>query len=92
MRKCTATVIHKGNKLCSVYANRKGSIIPLLTDAMREYENFQELYRTVLLMLKANNLYCSYYDAFNAKWYDIQFIDLENPTYIENYGLKVVEK
>lgn len=92
MRKCSATVIYKGTTLYSVYANRKGSITPLITDAMRLYESFQELYEAVLLMLKANNLYCNYYIAFNSKWYDIQFIDLKSPTYIENYGLKVVEK
>ena len=92
MKKCTATVIYKGNKLYSVYVNRKGLVIPLLTNAMKEYENFQALYKSILLMLKANNLYCSYNVAFNAKWYDIQFIDLENPTLIENYSLKEIEK
>lgn len=98
MKKCSATVIYKGNELYSVYVNRKGFITPLLrydnnnTETIRKYENFQELYKSVILMLKANNLYCSYIDAFNAKWYDIQFINIENPTYIDNYGLKVVEK
>lgn len=40
-------------------------------------------------VMKENNFYCSYYEQFGRRWYDIQFINLENPVNIEKFGMEV---
>lgn len=35
------------------------------------------------------NFYCSYYEQFGRRWYDIQFINLETPVNIEKFGMEV---
>lgn len=40
--------------------------------------------------LKNNNFYCSYYEQFGRRWYNIQFINLENPVNIEKFGMEVL--
>ena len=93
MRKCTATVIYKDNRIYNLTVNYKGSLTPLvrydLDDREKpyEYESLKDLYESVLKILKNNGYYTSSYNEFNLKWYDIQFINLRNPTRIEKSGL-----
>ena len=47
------------------------------------------MYKSVLNILKNNNFYCAYYEQFGRRWYDIQFINLENPVNIEKFGMEV---
>jgi len=47
------------------------------------------MYKSVLNILKNNNFYCSYYEQFGRRWYDIQFTNLENPVNIEKFGMEV---
>ena len=95
MRKVSATVIYKDNTLYNLTVNRKGVLIPLIaydeTSVKHPYEKrtFQTMYKSVLNILKNNNFYCGYYEQFGRRWYDIQFINLENPVNIEKFGMEV---
>lgn len=86
MRKVSATVIYKDNTLYNLTVNHKGVLIPLVA---YEKRTFQTMYESVLNILKNNNFYCGYYEQFRRRWYDIQFINLENPVNIEKFGMEV---
>lgn len=86
MRKVSATVIYKDNTLYNLTVNHKGVLIPLVA---YEKRTFQTMYKSVLNILKNNNFYCGYYEQFGRRWYDIQFINLENPVNIEKFGMEV---
>lgn len=51
--------------------------------------NMALMNKSILKILKNNNFYCGYYEQFGRRWYDIQFINLENPTIIEKFGAEV---
>lgn len=95
MRKVTATVIYKDNIIYNLTVNHKGVLTTLVaydeTSVKHPYEErkFQTMYKSVLNILKNNNFYCGYYEVFGIRWYDIQFINLENPVKIEQFGIKV---
>lgn len=80
MRKVSATVIY------NLTVNHKGVLIPLVA---YEKRTFQTMYKSVLNILKNNNFYCGHYEQFGRRWYDIQFINLENPVNIEKFGMEV---
>ena len=46
------------------------------------------MYRAILNLLRVNNFRVKYIEAFNSRWYDIQFIDALNPTLIETFSIK----
>lgn len=93
MRKATATVIYKDNMLYNLTVNHKSNITPLvrydLNDSPKPYKYtcFNDLYKAVLNILKNNEFYTGFYTQFGRKWYDIQFINLNNPVNIEKFGL-----
>ena len=92
MRKVTATVIYKNNEICNLTVNFCGVLVCLalhetVEKASNEKRTFQSLYKTVLKILKNNNYYCNYQEEFGVRWYDIQFINLENPVEIEKFGI-----
>lgn len=95
MRKVSATVIYKNNTLYNLTVNCKGVLIPLVacdeTSVKNLYEKstFQTMYKSILNILKNNNFYCGYYEQFGRRWYDIQFINLDNPVNIEKFGTEV---
>ncbi|HPJ12940.1 MAG TPA: hypothetical protein PLV00_06105 [Caldisericia bacterium] len=94
MRKVSVTVIYKDNTLYNLTVNHKGSLINLVSyDGTNEKQpygkcTFQTMYKSILNILKNNNFYCSYYEQFGQRWYDIQFINLENPVNIEKFGME----
>ena len=93
MKKVTATVIYKDNCIYSLTVNYKGHLTKLTaydeTDVKHPYTNrtFKTMYKSVLNILKNNNFYCGYYEEFNKRWYDIQFINLENPVEVNKFGI-----
>lgn len=95
MRKATATVIYKNNQIYNLTVNHCGILVCLAlhdeTSAKdsNEKRTFHSLYKTVLKILENNNYYCSYYEELGKRWYDIQFINLENPVQIEKFGIKI---
>ena len=93
MKKVTATVIYKDNCIYNLTVNNKGRLTTLIaydeTDVKHPYANrtFQTMYKSVLNILKNNNFYCGYYEEFGKRWYDIQFINLENPVEVNKFGI-----
>ena len=92
MRKVTATVIYKNNQIYNLTVNYCGVLVCLalhetVEKGSNEKRTFQSLYKTVLKILKNNNYYCNYQEEFGVRWYDIQFINLENPVEIEKFGI-----
>ena len=94
MKKVSATVVYKDNQIYNLTVNHCGVLVCLAlhdktsVKGSNEKTTFQSLYKTVLKILKNNNYYCSYYEEFGVRWYDIQFINLENPVEIEKFGIK----
>lgn len=95
MKKVTATVIYKDNSLYNLTVIHKNAIIPLVRYSLEndtkpyKYTCFNDLYKSVLNILKNNNFYCGFYNQFGRRWYDIQFINLENPVVIEKFGFNM---
>lgn len=95
MKKVTATVIYKDNMLYNLTVVHKNAIIPLVRYSLEKdtkpykYTCFNDLYKSVLNILKNNNFYCGFYNQFGRRWYDIQFINLENPVVIEKFGFNM---
>lgn len=52
-----------------------------------EYEDFQDLYKTVLNFLKQNDFYATYFTAFGTKHYDIAWIERRSNE-VQLYGYK----
>lgn len=92
MRKVKAICIYRDNEVYNFTALTKDSEVTLirysLGDRPYHYPTFNDLYEDMLKVLKSNNMYCGYTVAFERKWYDISFIDLNNPTEIERFSLK----
>ena len=98
MRKVTATVIYKDNQIYNLTVNYCGVLVCLalhetVKKGSNEKRTFNSLYKTVLKILKNNNYYCNYQEEFGVRWYDIQFINLENPKKKKKFGInsKIVE-
>ena len=99
MRKVVGTVIYKSstNQTYNITVNYKGQSITLLQYNLTQKENpyrynrFNDLYKSVLTIAKNNNFYFGTLDLFGEKengrtWYNIQWIDLDNPCYINRYS------
>lgn len=80
MKKCTCTVIYKyvekRYEILNITVKHKNENIPLYA-ANEQYRFFDEMYSTVLAILKANNFYVHTWKMFKSTWYDIDFIDIE---------------
>lgn len=94
MQKANAIVIYDGktNQLYNLTVNHKGNNITLVsyenekTVKPYKYENFQLLYKSILQIAKNNNFYFSKYNQFGAVFYDVSWIDINNPAGIKKYG------
>lgn len=94
MKRVKAICIYKDNKIYNLTALSMNSNIPLIRYDLEDtkvtpchHNSFNEMYEDVLSVLKSNDMRCGYYEEFNKKWYDISFIDLDNPTVINKYGI-----
>lgn len=91
MKRVSVIVIHndyKTIKTMTARYNQSGELIPLIRDNVNPYtyDCFHDLYTSVLTILKNNNMYAKYYNAFGVKWYDVQWINENYPTSIESFG------
>lgn len=94
MKKVVCTVIYRKNtnQIYNITVNHQGSITPLVryseTDnpSPYKYQSFKAMFDSVLAILKNNNMCVGKYERFSAIWYDIQWIDLENPYTINKYA------
>lgn len=80
MKKCNCTVIYryveKHYEILKIMIKHKRENISLYTTS-EQYLLFDEMYSTVLAILKANNFYVHTWKMFKSTWYDIDFIDIE---------------
>ena len=93
MKTVSVTCIYHGKTIYNLTVNYKGELITLkrhdISDSnVKAYESFRDMYCAILTILKSNNFKVKYIQAFNSKWYDIQFIDALNPTLIETFSIK----
>ena len=71
------TAIHKGNHIPLIWADSKFQL--------EQATSFYDMYSKVLSLLKANNMYPSYVEAFGRKFYDIAWVNVETFT-TERFG------
>lgn len=94
MRKVSAICIYKDNRVYNLTVHSKYSLTTLIqyhpedtTLTPYQHTSFEELYKSVLEVLKSNSMYCGKYTAFERDIYDIAFIDLDNPTEVNRYSV-----
>ena len=76
------TVKHKHENITIYDENRKD----FYRENVYKYNSFNELYNSVLAFLKFNNFYVHSWKMFDRKWYDIDFINI-NDFSINRYSL-----
>lgn len=90
MKKCKVICIYHDNTIDNLSIQTKNSIINLTPAiAARKFDTFTRLYQCILKTLKANEYYCDVYEQFNQKWYDIAFINYNNPSAINRHGITI---
>lgn len=94
MKKVKAICIYKDNKVYNLTALLKDTSVPLIIYDLEDtritpcpHDTFEDMYRDVLGVLKCNDMYCGHYTEFNRKWYDIVFINLDDPTKVNRYSI-----
>lgn len=50
------------------------------------FDGFNNMYKSVLKTLKANNHYCGYTEMFGRKFYDILWVNSKLPSSGDRYG------
>ena len=85
MKKCTCTVIYRyienRYELINITVKHKHENILLYgyQDFRYRHVYFNKMYESVLEILKNNNFYVHNWKMFESTWYDIDFIDIDNP-------------
>lgn len=86
MRKVNAiAVLDRENNICYSLAFRlcNGTTIQMRPYATRGnafgYKDFDQLYELILRLAKNNDFRIEKFHDFEQDWYDIQFIDINNP-------------
>lgn len=64
----------------------KNGFIPLTT-TNKTFKTFDCLYKALLTLLANNNMKVRYFDSAGARFYNIAFMEIHNPTQINTYGL-----
>ena len=98
MRKVSAIAIYgREGQTCTLSVltvNYKGDLTSLVqyadeSDTAKTYDSFNKMYEAVLNIMKNNNFYCSMYEEFGVKWYDIQWIvKIKNPKYVSKHYIQ----
>ena len=95
MRKATGIVAYHGSKVYALTAvTRKGDMTQLIRYSENspfpyDYKDFYSLYSAIIKYLKMNGFELNYYSDFGARWYDIVWYDVMNPTHHEKFGIPV---
>ena len=50
-----------------------------------KYNDLNDMYRDILSIIKQNNYYVRQFKDFRANWFNIQWIDIENPIEVKIY-------
>ena len=98
MYKASAIVLYnaKTNQIHNLTINHKGTYITMIDYSKEKvqpycYKSFMGLYQTILNFAKNNGFYYGKYNQFDSTWYDIAFIDINNPYKVEKYGFRKEE-
>jgi hypothetical protein len=91
MKNTTAIVIFQTSakyKVYSLYVNTNDSLIKLVpTSESKTYGSLNGMYEGVIRILNANNFKVHKWNEFGTTFYNINFIDLDNPTQVNRYGI-----
>lgn len=87
MKKVVATLVIKDNEIINLSVNDNKGVVLTLTPSLKHFHNAEELYACVLRVLKNNGFYTHAYTEFGKLWYNIQVIDLNNPSITSTYGV-----
>ena len=85
MQKVTAICLHKGYQKIVNFSvvKRNGDVVPLIRDNPHnlayKYIHFQDMYKSLLTILKQNGFYVTHWQDFGTDFYSINFIDIVNP-------------
>lgn len=77
--------IHKTNIIPMIYGNAKHENDK---KTFHKFKSFHEIYQTILQIAKNNDCKIPAYFEFDCLWYDIKFINIDNPGMIDKYGYK----
>lgn len=86
MQEVTATVVYKGSTVYHLTVHCKADMIDL-TMARSEYGCFQDMYQAVVDTLINNGFYAANWVKFGIRWYNILFVNLDNPEKIGIYPI-----
>lgn len=94
MKKASATVIYDSvnHMIYNLTINHKMNLINMIHYDLNKnpkpykYRNFKDLYQTVLDFARNNGFYYGSYKQFGTIFYDVSWIDINNPTIINKYG------
>lgn len=100
MRKAIVTVIYdaKTNYLFNITVNPlRGGKITLLNAKMTNNKlepaykdaTFKSAYHSALNIIKNNGFYCNSWRDFGATFYEINWIDINNPTEVHYYSIPI---
>ena len=96
MIKVNAICIYKDNMIYNLTVQHKHSNITLIRYDVQEdiiypqpykHKTFNDMYETILSILKVNNMCCGFIEQFGKKWYDIAFINIDIPYMVDRYGI-----
>ena len=65
-----------GEKVCLLSYDKDTSFVPY------KHEKYKDMEQTIFNLLKNNGFYVGYRQDFNSRLYNINWIDLNNPTHI----------
>lgn len=86
---CIYTDTNKGYLIKSINVKYKHNNISLFKNNDIYFPTFNNMYKIVLNLLGKNNFYVHTWEEFNAKWYDIDFLNAEGST-VNRYPFKKI--
>lgn len=94
MEKVKAICTYKDNRILSLTIIKKDGYVKLMRFEgftfyqAKQYPSFNALYQAVLNIIKANNFYVDYHVNYNRRFYDIFFIEHDEPYDHNIYGYR----
>lgn len=90
MKLASAIVVHEFNTIKSVTVIPRNDVEFSLNSILKDkaFDSFQSLYNHVLNVIHENGYEVPYQKMFEARWYDIFWIDIRSAEIIDRYPLK----
>lgn len=87
MKKCTAVVTYDSttNHIINIgLSDTKGLLVNLQFSELKK-KCFQDIYASVLKILKNNNYYVEKWIDLDAVWYNVAWLDINDPYRLKRY-------